>query len=94
MHSDAFPPDLHVGTPPPSVGAQAFLTARNFLLQHRADYATAYRDFRCPRLARFNWALDVFDPMAAGNESPPLWIVDEQGWDQQVSFSRMARRSN
>ena len=46
----------------PSVGnAAPFVAARDFLLQHRQDYATAYRDFRWPKLDRFNWALDYFD---------------------------------
>ena len=44
-----------------------FLAARDFLLQHRSDYATAYRDFRWPRLEHFNWALDHFDALARGN---------------------------
>ena len=41
--------------------AQAFKAARDFLLENRTDYATAYRDFRWPLLDRFNWALDWFD---------------------------------
>ena len=38
--------------------AQPFLAARDFLLRHRTDYDTAYREFRWPELERFNWALD------------------------------------
>ena len=49
-----------------------FLAARDFLLQHRSDYATAYRDFRWPRMEHFNWALDYFDAMAEGNHQPAL----------------------
>ncbi len=56
---------------------EAFLRARDFLLAHGTDYATAYRDFAWPRLTEFNWALDYFDRMAVGNESPALWIVEE-----------------
>ena len=41
--------------------AAPFLAAREFLLRHREDYTTAYRDFRWPKLERFNWALDYFD---------------------------------
>jgi acetyl-CoA synthetase len=37
---------------------QPFLAARDFLLAHRTDYATAVRDFRWPQLGEFNWALD------------------------------------
>ena len=47
--------------------ASAFIEARDFLFAHRSDYETAYRDFRWPVLDRFNWALDYFDTMAAGN---------------------------
>ncbi|QLH48352.1 MAG: hypothetical protein HWD57_19590 [Candidatus Accumulibacter cognatus] len=39
----------------------AFVQARDFLLAHRTDYETAYRDFQWPQLAEFNWALDYFD---------------------------------
>src|ERR1700712_1148738 len=74
-------------------GVAAFLAARDFLLQHRADYATAYRAFRWPQLAEFNWALDHFDALARGNDAPALWIVDENGPSEKVSFARMAERS-
>jgi acetyl-CoA synthetase len=39
----------------------AFVQARDFLLAHRTDYETAYRDFQWPQLGEFNWALDYFD---------------------------------
>jgi len=74
-------------------GAAAFVQARDFLLRHRADYATAWREFRWPVLHAFNWALDYFDVMAHGNEAPALCIVDEAGSAQRPSFDRMARRS-
>jgi acetyl-CoA synthetase len=74
-------------------GVAAFLAARDFLLQHREDYATAYRDFRWPQLAEFNWALDYFDAFAQGNDAPALWIVDENGPSDKVSFADMSERS-
>ncbi|NML44596.1 AMP-binding protein [Ramlibacter sp. G-1-2-2] len=74
--------------------ANAFLQARDFLLAHRQDYATAYRDFRWPVLDAFNWALDHFDALAADNEAPALWIVEEDGSEQKFSFREMAARSN
>ena len=43
------------------MASQAFLQARDFLLRHRDDYETAYRDFAWPELTEFNWALDWFD---------------------------------
>ena len=74
--------------------AAAFLAARDFLFAHRADYATAYRAFRWPRLARFNWALDYFDAMGRGNNRPALRIVRDDGSDRSYSFDEMSRRSN
>ena len=80
-------------TAPQATGRAAFLGARDFLLRHREDYATAYRDFRWPQLDEFNWALDHFDTLARGNDAPALWIVDEDGSEDKVSFARMAERS-
>ncbi len=70
-----------------------FLAARDFLLQHREDYETAYREFRWPELDRFNWASDFFDEQARGNSQPALWLV-EDGVERKLSFEEMARRSN
>jgi acetyl-CoA synthetase len=74
-------------------GVGAFLKARDFLLRHRDDYATAYRDFSWPALGAFNWALDYFDAIARDNDAPALWIVDENGPSDKVSFAQMSRRS-
>lgn len=74
--------------------AAEFLQARNFLLTHRTDYATAYRDFRWPQLQEFNWALDYFDPYAQGNQQPALWIVNENGEEVRRSYAEMSSRSN
>ena len=76
------------------MSAAEFTAARDFLLRHRQDYATAYGDFRWPTLDRFNWALDHFEPMAHGNNRPALWIVDEAGGEARLSFAEMAERSN
>jgi acetyl-CoA synthetase len=76
------------------MSAEPFLKAREFLWQHRTDYATAYRDFRWPVLDKFNWALDYFDRMAYGNDRPALWIVDEGGAEAKISFAEMAERSS
>jgi len=73
--------------------SRAFLEARDFLLKHRQDYATAVRDFRWPQLGDFNWALDYFDVMARNNDRLALWIVGEDGGEQKVSFHQMAERS-
>jgi acetyl-CoA synthetase len=76
------------------MSAAAFIEARDFLFAHREDYDRAYREFRWPRLDRFNWALDYFDPMAARNRQSALWIVDETGGETRLSFAEMAERSN
>jgi acetyl-CoA synthetase len=76
-----------------SSGAGAFRAARDLLLRHRSDHDAAVREFRWPELGEFNWALDVFDAMARGNDAPALWIVDEGGREDKPSFDRMARRS-
>lgn len=75
-------------------GLKAFMAAREFLLQHREDYETAYRDFHWPELNKFNWALDYFDNYARDNNKPALWIVDENGPEVKLSFAEMSRRSN
>jgi acetyl-CoA synthetase len=63
----------------------AFVEARDFLLAHRTDYETAYRDFRWPQLTEFNWALDYFDVMAAGNDRRRC------GWSTKTARNRRCR---
>ena len=72
----------------------AFTRARDFLLAHRTDYDTAYRDFRWPQLTEFNWALDHFDPLARGNDSTALHIVEEDGRETRASFTELSARSD
>jgi acetyl-CoA synthetase len=74
--------------------AAPFIAARDFLIRHRADYATAYRDFAWPKLDRFNWALDYFDVMARGNDAPALWLVDEDAGETKLSFAQLSERSH
>ena len=76
------------------MSATAFVEARDFLLAHSEDYATAYRDFRWPVLDRFNWALDYFDRMAEGNDRAGLWIVEEGGGESRLTFAELALRSS
>ncbi|HUI99925.1 MAG TPA: AMP-binding protein [Usitatibacter sp.] len=72
----------------------SFLEARDFLLAKRDDYAAAYAGFRWPKLDTFNWALDFFDAQARGNARPALWIVNENGAEEKLSFEEMRLRSN
>src|SRR5580765_7932424 len=72
-----------------------FKTARDFLLAHRIDHATAYRDFRWPNPTHFNWALDWFDAELARGVSanrPALTIVGDGA--ASVTFAELSRRSN
>ena len=72
----------------------AFRQAREFLLAHREAYAEAYRDFRWPRLERFNWALDWFDAYARGNQRTALHIVEDDGQERRLTFAELAERSD
>ncbi|MEW1777124.1 AMP-binding protein [Streptomyces sp. NPDC086777] len=71
-----------------------FRRARDFLLAHRADYATAYEGFTWPRPDHFNWALDWFDVIAAGNDRTALHIVEEDGSETRLSFAELSERSD
>ncbi|WP_216591306.1 AMP-binding protein [Streptomyces brasiliscabiei] len=71
-----------------------FRAARDFLLAHREDYATAYEGFTWPRPEYFNWALDWFDVIARGNDRTALHIVEEDGTETRISFAEMSERSS
>ncbi len=70
-----------------------FLEARDFLLGVDS-YDEAVRGFSWPKIERFNWALDYFDTMAEGNETPALIFADASGMERTISFDEMRRRSN
>jgi len=71
-----------------------FRQAIDFLLAHRTDYDRAVRDFAWPRLDRFNWALDHFDPLAEGNDAPALVFARPDGVGPVHSFATLRHRSN
>ncbi|GAB94143.1 acetyl-CoA synthetase [Kineosphaera limosa] len=72
-----------------------YAAARDFLLQHRADYDSAVAGFTWPDISGpFNWAIDWFDVLAEGNEQPALWIVEEDGTQEQYTFEQMRTRSD
>jgi acetyl-CoA synthetase len=78
-------------------GIAEFRAARQFLLDHREDYAAAYAGFRWPRLDEFNWALEWFDHLGAAPDSadrPALWIVEQDGSERKWTFAEMSVRSN
>jgi len=72
---------------------QRFLHARDQLLAQRTDLDAAVGAFAWPQLEHFNWALDHFDALAVGNDQPALWIVEESGAQQKISFAQMSARS-
>jgi acetyl-CoA synthetase len=71
-----------------------FRRARDFLVAHREDYDTAYRDFRWPVVDRFNWALDWFDAIADGNDRLALHLVEDDGREVRLTYAELAERSN
>jgi acetyl-CoA synthetase len=71
-----------------------FCAARALLFKYREDRDAASLEFTWPRPLHFNWALDYFDPMAAGNSRLALWIVDDDGAEFKASFAEMRERSN
>jgi acetyl-CoA synthetase len=75
---------------------EEFRFARDFLLKYRTDYEIAYTEFRWPKLAHFNWALDWFDQIAAGarRNQLALWVVREDGIETKLSFGQLAERSS
>lgn len=75
--------------------AAAILEARDFLIKNRADYDTAYRDFRWPEIGDFNWALDWFDGVLAKGPTAgqtALHIVGDGA--AKVTFAELSERSN
>ncbi|WUJ69692.1 AMP-binding protein [Kribbella soli] len=77
-----------------SAVTREFRAARDFLVAHRDDYETAYRDFSWPALERFNWAHDWFDALAVEQpEVAALTIVEEDGQVTSRTYAEMAERS-
>jgi acetyl-CoA synthetase len=77
-----------------SAVTREFRAARDFLVAHREDYETAYRDFSWPAFERFNWAHDWFDALAVEQpEVAALTIVEEDGQVTSRTYAEMAERS-
>ena len=72
-----------------------YRTARDQLVDVIGDYDKAVETFSWPRLTgTFNWATDWFDVIARGNDHTALWIVEEDGREQKITFAEMADRSD
>ncbi len=76
------------------MSAQPFLAARDFLITHRTRYDVAVDRFRWPSMDTFNWALDYFDVLAAGNEQRALIVVEEDGSEHVCTFEEISQRSS
>ena len=76
--------------------SNTFRAARDFLLANRIDYDVASKGFQWPMLDRFNWALDWFDSIAAGERchETALWIAFENGTETRLSFRELSNRSS
>ena len=75
----------------------AFTAARDLLLQLRSDHDEAQERFSWPQPAEFNWALDWFDALGARpdrRDQVALRIVEEDGSEQQWTFSQLAARTD
>ena len=73
----------------------AFLAARDQLLARAGDPGRQRSEFTWPDVgSRFNWAHDVFDVLADGNDTTALRIAEEDGSELSRSFDQLKRRSD
>ncbi|MDT5107028.1 MAG: acetyl-CoA synthetase [Mycobacterium sp.] len=75
-----------------------YRSARDQLVALINDYDKAVDEFAWPQLTgAFNWATDWFDVIARDPNSADrlaLWIVEQDGTEQKVTFAQMADRSD
>ncbi|MFF2556514.1 AMP-binding protein [Nocardia sp. NPDC058058] len=82
-------------TATPTANTAAYRAARDLLVAHATDYSAALEHFEWPRLTGvFNWATDWFDVIARGNDRTALWIVEEDGAEQRITFDQIATGSD
>ena len=73
----------------------AYREARDTLVALSGQHDRAVTEFRWPDVGeRFNWAVDWFDAIARDNAGTALWIVEEDGSEQRLTFDEMATRSD
>ncbi|MCV7227645.1 AMP-binding protein [Mycolicibacterium komossense] len=72
--------------------------ARDQLVALISDYDRAVEEFCWPSVTgTFNWATDWFDVIARDSDTADrtaLWIVEQDGSEQKVTFAEMAQRSD
>ncbi|MFV0435203.1 MAG: AMP-binding protein [Leucobacter sp.] len=75
--------------------AAAFFAGRDQLLSLAGDPVRARDEFSWPDVGpSFNWAHDVFDVLAEGNDDTALWIVEADGTELRRSFAQLKQRSD
>src|SRR5215475_12701054 len=77
----------------PTPATDTFRAARDLLLRHREDYATALREFSWPELTEFNWALDWFDVIAAEHPGREALRVVTEDSVTTLTYGDLAARS-
>lgn len=75
---------------------ERFRAARDQLLRLRTDLDAAHAEFEWPRFDTFNFALDWFDALGAGEEADreALVIVEEDGTQTRRTYAELSRRSS
>jgi len=70
--------------------------ARDFLIEHRGDYATAAAGFEWPRPEHFNFGVDWFDAVLAAEhpDRSALKIIEGDGSERDYTFRELSRRSD
>ena len=82
-------------TAQPTQATADLRATRDFLIEHRADYATAVEKFRWPRPRTFNWGVEWFDVIAAErSDQPALVIVEQDGTSSSLTFAELSARSD
>ena len=72
-----------------------FFAARDQLLDLAGDPARARAEFVWPEVgANFNWAHDVFDVIAEGNDRTALHIAERDGTETLRTFAQLKTRSD
>ena len=69
-----------------SSATEEFRAARDFLLEHRDDYAGAAPGFAWPRPEHFNFALDWFDGVLAAEHPERSALQDHRGRRQRAGL--------
>lgn len=73
----------------------ALRAARDHLLATRDDYDRAVATFNWPELeGPFCWATDWFDAIGRGCNTVALWIVEQDGSEQRLTYDDLVRRSD